>query len=285
MKLKQFTSAVVLLSAFALPAAASVYEGDSDQGYATSSSSTKSSPVKNNSANTSTTPSSISQPSSTANSSSQKSSGLDFGMGLGQFVVTAGLISSSLDSNYSAFTLATSGVERYTAGNDTLQGEVGLGYLLEVNQMFDMGIEFFYDFGENSTTETTTMFGHVKHKVKDVLGVRLLPGVNITEKTRLYLDIGWAYVNQEINIRDVVNNGSGGQATFSKTTKSNHTSAYRYGAGIQTELFENLDARLSYVVMDGGGNVKLKDDTGAFYVKAKPEIQNFAVNLAYNFQL
>lgn len=258
--MKQLSSAVVLLAAFALPAAAST--GYTSDKMAAAGKSGHSSSAANN---------------------GTSGRDVDFGVGLGEFSIGLGLLSSKLDSDFREVSTAggaTGFTEHYSASDTTLTGEASVGYTWNWTDRIDTGLEFYYDFGHIETEQTATNLGYNTHTVNSVLGLRALPGFYVTPMTKVFLDLGWAYIDQEISVKR-----AGNASDYSKTSKSNHTSAYRYGAGVQMDLAKNFSLRAGYAVIDGGDKIKITSTDGTESMSAKPTIHNFAVNALYNFAI
>ncbi len=198
-----------------------------------------------------------------------------------------GLLSTTLDSEFEQ-TISGNTNKSYHNGSSTdLGGEIALGYVWTINRGFDMAFELFYDFNSSevkqSLTEGTNFgllsTGHAKHNINSVWGLRILPGFFVTTNTKIFLDVGYASIDNELSLK------SAGTTGFSKLTDSKDSAAYRYGAGVQTQIYDNFSLRASYVVMDGASALKVKSDNGASSVKATPTIHNFAANLTYHFNI
>ncbi len=197
-----------------------------------------------------------------------------------ELTVSLGLLSAGLDSNFQQYTSASTGEERYSANNTELGGEAAFGYVWTINSGFDMAFELFYDFTSNTAEQTTTTNGNVSNTVSDTYGIRVLPGFYVTSNTKIFLDIGWANMNQDLDISKVIT-----RTGFSEDKKSESSSAYRYGAGVQTMIYDNFSLRASYVVTDGASKVSLTSDDGLYSYSATPTIQTFAVDLSYHFHI
>jgi opacity protein-like surface antigen len=204
-----------------------------------------------------------------------------------EFTIGVGLLSTTLDSEFEQTISGNSNKSYSNASSTDLGGEIFLGYVWTINKGFDMAFELFYDW---NTTETKdglssqnaggfTGTGHAKHKINGVWGVRVLPGFYVTTNTKIFLDVGYANIDNELSLKSL------GTTGFSKQSDSRNAAAYRYGAGVQTMIYENFSLRASYVVMDGASNVRVKSDNGANSVKATPTIHNFAADLTYHFNI
>lgn len=189
-----------------------------------------------------------------------------------------GILSTKLDSQFEQSGSSTN--KSYFNGSESdLEGEIALGYVWTINRGFDMAFELFYDFGGPEVKQTTGFgAGHATHSIDSIWGFRVLPGFYVTTNTKVFLDIGYASIDNELSIKN-----QGGTGGFSKKSKSTDSAAYRYGAGVQTMIYDNFSLRMSYVVMDGASSVKVTNDAGTESLSVEPTVYNFAANLTYHF--
>src|SRR5579872_108440 len=110
--------------------------------------------------------------------------------------LSVAMLSSTLDSAFETTDVPTATTLFQSGTANGMGGEIGLGYLWKINSGFALEFDYYYDFINLSNKITTIGAGFMTHKISDVMGLRVLPMLNITQNTRIYLDIGWAYINQ-----------------------------------------------------------------------------------------
>lgn len=193
-----------------------------------------------------------------------------------EFTLGGGLASDKLDTEFKHTTTAAAKI--FSSASDTeLGGEAFIGYVWQINSGFDMAFEFFYDFMDVTTKEANGTSGHYKNNINNIMGVRALPGFRITNNTKLFLDLGYVNLENEIDIKDA------GASGFTSTTKSTNVSGYRYGAGVQTKIYDNISLRVGYSVMDGFSAVKVSNTAGTESFSATPTLHVFNASVAWHF--
>lgn len=193
-----------------------------------------------------------------------------------EFAITLGGISSTLNSeqNY-VFVPQTSDQGSHSSGTHTvLGGEAAVAYIWNVNNGFDIGFEFYYDFVGGLTVEGSE---HLINTVNLMYGGRVLPGFKITNNTKVYVDLGY-------NLMDTTMDVSNGHTRgYVDTTKDfNNEGAFQYGAGVETMMYKNLGLRLAYTVQQNS-EMKFESDDSARYYTATPTVYNFFFGLSYHF--
>lgn len=158
-----------------------------------------------------------------------------------------------------------------SAENSELGGGIYFGYVWNVNKGFNVGLEGFYDFIDVSVSNSVSLPQPLEDKVEGLGGLRMLPGFKITNNTEIYLEIGMAFVSE--TFKDP-NSGSSEKAT---------SIAFRYGAGTQTMIYDNISLRVYYSVIDQLPEATISaEDYG---VTAQPSMNEFGVGVAYHFQI
>lgn len=192
------------------------------------------------------------------------------------FVFGAALISQTLDSEITQVLGAVK--NHHSASATEFDGELFAGYIWDVNSGFEIGIQAYYDFGGAQTQQAVSPSGSVKHTIDGVYGVSIMPGFKITPNTKIYLDLGGAGVKQTIDDKDVT--GS------SNNSKSKTQIGYRYGAGLETMIYDNVGLGMYYAIIDDVSEAKVSNtDANVGDIKASPTIKNFGITLAYHFNL
>ena len=170
-----------------------------------------------------------------------------------------------------------SGIDVHSTGNDTvLGGEFAAGYVWNVNSGFDIGFEFFYDFVSGleviaPSGESTT--------VDNIWGLRAKPAFRITNNTKIYIDLGYAIIDQTLDISNVV-----GLSGFSATSaESKNQGGFQYGAGIETMIYNTIGIRLAYDVQQSA-ELSLDSDDGIESFTSTPTVYTFFFGATYHFQ-
>lgn len=190
--------------------------------------------------------------------------------------LSGALLSSNLSSDYEH---KTSTGNNYDTGSDTaLGGELALGYFWKINSGFGLEFDFYYDFLglETKQASGTAAGGYVSHTIDNMMGLRVLPMLNITQNTRIYLDLGFGYFDQTLDAK------KSGDTTALKS-KSANSAGFRYGAGISTMLYDNISMSFGYAVIDGGSSVSVKSTDGLVAYSATPTIQLFGTAITWHF--
>lgn len=190
--------------------------------------------------------------------------------------LSGALLSSNLSSDYEHKT--TTGNNYDTASDTALGGELALGYLWKINSGFGLEFDFYYDFLglETKQASGTAAGGYVSHTIDNMMGLRVLPLLNITQNTKIYLDLGFAYFDQTLDAK------KSGDVTALRSTSEN-TYGFRYGAGISTMLYDNISLNVGYAVIDGGSSIKVKNTDDTIAYSATPTIQYFGTAITWHF--
>lgn len=173
-------------------------------------------------------------------------------------------------------------ITRNSGQATTLGGEASAAYVWNVNSGFDIGFEFFYSFTGNNLIVynddgTTTT-------VNNIWGFRGLPAFHITNNTKIYIDLGYAIVDQTFNVA----NAPLLDPSFTTTSvKSSYQGGFQYGAGIETMIYNSIAIRLAYtaqesrsVSLSGNAGTPSADQT----FSSTPTVYSFFFGGAYHFQ-
>ncbi len=159
-----------------------------------------------------------------------------------------------------------------SAENSELGGGLYFGFIWNVNSGFNVGIEGYYDWIDVSVNNWANAGGQsLEDKVQGLGGVRALPSFKITNNTEIYLELGLAIVSD----------------TFSDPntglSEKKNISAFRYGAGTQTMIYDNISLRVYYSVIDQMAESSLTNPD--YKLTAQPSMNEFGVGVAYHFQM
>lgn len=197
-----------------------------------------------------------------------------------EITVGAGGSADLLDSKYNR--RAPGGFGGFTRMYDTATGfgsgaEASLGYVLNINEKYDFGFEAFYNTLRTNSTQNIERDNYYKHSVKDLFGVRFLPGYYFVPNTKLFLDLGFVNVNSTLDISTT-------SSTTYEPSKMRHVSGYRIGGGIEALVFKNLSFRMGYAMMDGFGSTEISAPNANIF-KVTPTIQTYTASFAYHFHV
>lgn len=202
-----------------------------------------------------------------------------------EFSIGAGALSSNLLSQISITDTTTYGTSnndlQWSATGNTITGEFYVGYAYNINKGFDIGIEIFYDLSGPEVEQWVLLPRYVKYSVKDALGVRIVPGFNITPSTRVIAEVGYMYMQTDFSVIDLDPDIA---STFTATSASKNTGMIVYGVGLETMVYENFGFRASYNVAPRMGNidsssnsVTLSTTDGTNTYEASPVLNMFYV--------
>jgi hypothetical protein len=144
---------------------------------------------------------------------------------------------------------------QWSGTGTTITGEFYVGYAYNVNKGFDIGFEVFYDLDGPEVEQYVNQPRYLKYSMKNGLGIRIVPGFNITPSTRVIAEVGYLFLQTEINVIDLTT-----VPTFSTTSVTENKGVVVYGAGLETMLYESFGIRASYNVAPRMGTV---DNTGS----------------------
>lgn len=196
-----------------------------------------------------------------------------------EITFAVGGLSSTLNSEQK-YTDSVSQADIHSAGTHTsLGGEAALGYVWNVNSGFDIGFEMFYDFVNDLQVYASY---DALDTVNNVWGGRVMPAFRITNNTKIFIDLGYALIDQTLDISKV--NPSGTVPGFSSTSvKSNNKGGFQYGAGVETMIYNTIGIRLAYTVQQTA-ELKLSSDDGTQSFKTTPTVYDFFFGGTYHFQ-
>lgn len=186
---------------------------------------------------------------------------------LGATGFNANLVADMTQDLTSTASFAVSGEESQFGGG------LYFGYIWNVNSGFNIGFEGYYDFIDVTVSQSVLGNQPLEEKINGIGGLRALPGFKITNNTQIYLELGWAYVSQEFTNPNPV-----------KSSLKENTSGFRYGAGLQTMIYDNISLRVYYSIIDELAEASLSD-TGIGKLTSTPTLNEFGVGVAYHFKM
>lgn len=197
--------------------------------------------------------------------------------------VGAGALSTTMFSKLT-YSDDTSYDTQVTATATSISGELYFGYAYNINPGFDIGFELFYDLGGPEIESTIATPGYVKNDLSNTIGLRILPGFNITPSTRIYAGVGYAYMDSSIDIADTDTD-----LTFESSSASKKGGSIFYTAGLETMIYTSFGIRAAYSVIDAASaGASLSSLTtysnGAHEkYKAKPAFNTFYLGGVFRF--
>lgn len=210
-------------------------------------------------------------------------SSMTFSAAAHEIAVGAGALSTTMFSRYT-YTDDTAFKTQATTTATSISGEAYIGYAYNFNKGFDVGAEIFYDMGGPEVENTIATPGYVKNSLSSTIGIRILPGFNITPSTRVYAGIGYAYMDTEINIKDTVTD-----LTFDKQSASKKGGSIFYTAGFETMIYTSFGIRAGYSVIDAASAIASVTSTNTYSngahekYKAKPAFNEFYLGGVFRF--
>ena len=198
-----------------------------------------------------------------------------------EITIAAGGLGSTLNVQQSFIdTTPMTGIDIGSSGTDNgLGGEASVAYVWNVNSGFDIGFEFFYDFtGSLSVTAPT---GEVT-TLNNIWGVRGLPAFRITNNTKIYIDLGYAIIDQTIDVSSI-DNGAGPPGFTTTSLQSKNAGGFQYGAGVETMIYNTIGIRLAYTAQQAA-ELSLASDDGVETFNSTPTVYQFFFGASYHFQ-
>jgi hypothetical protein len=139
-----------------------------------------------------------------------------------------------------------------TNKNNEMRNETAVGYEFGFNDDYHLAVEVFgqrnpgehkvnnyaYGVDESSPVDDFEIWGlnDGRADLDWTTGVRLRPGVNITNNTRLFLDGGVVFGDFSMELTDSANTVGAAQMGADDMTQSSLLRGIRYGAGIEHQL-------------------------------------------------
>lgn len=160
-----------------------------------------------------------------------------------------------------------------SAEDSQLGGGIYFGYVWNVNSGFNINIEGYYDFINVTVDQSVLSLQPLTHEINGIGGLRVLPAFKITNNTEIFIELGWAYISQTFTDPNPL-----------KSSIKENTSGFRYGAGVDTMIYENISLRVFYSVIDQIAEQSLNHDEDG-KLTAQPNFNEFGVGVAYHFQL
>jgi opacity protein-like surface antigen len=159
-----------------------------------------------------------------------------------------------------------------SAENSELGGGLYFGFIWNVNSGFNVGIEGYYDFIDVTVSNWAGFSSQsLEDNVTGLGGIRMLPSFKITNNTEIYLELGLAIV------MDTFTDPNSG------LSEEKNISAFRYGAGTQTMIYDNISLRVYYSVIDQMAESSISTEN--YKLTAQPSMNEFGVGVAYHFQM
>lgn len=155
---------------------------------------------------------------------------------------------------------------------NTITGEVYGGYAYNVNKGFDIGLEVFYDFKGPTINQYNGTNSYVSFATSNIIGVRLVPGFNITKSSRVFFDVGYLWIESTVNTTQLSDAADFTSSNSTNTIK--RQGAIQYGAGFETMFYSNFGLRAMYSVTpsfnpnaNNGTSVTSTDGTQTYSIK------------------
>lgn len=173
----------------------------------------------------------------------------------------------------------------YDANATTVTGEIYLGYAYNVNRGFDIAAEVFYDFASPKLQQYVGFSSFVQTDYTNLIGVRVLPGFNITPSTRFFVDVAYLFLEGKLDTSHLVD---ASDFVNTNTTTNKWAGAIQYGAGFETMIYESFGLRASYTVTPSvkssashGTSVTSKD--GTITLSSEPTFYAFYLGGIFRF--
>jgi opacity protein-like surface antigen len=164
-----------------------------------------------------------------------------------------------------------------TANSTSISGEFYFGYAYNINKGFDIGVEIFYDMGGPEIETMVVTPGYVKNALSNTIGLRVLPGFNITPSTRVYAGVGYGYMETSISVQDTET-----VLFFQTLSATKKGGALFYTAGLETMIYTSLGIRAGYSVMNASQAIASVSSMNPYpgtavyeKYKAKPSFSTF----------
>lgn len=192
----------------------------------------------------------------------------------GEIIIGIDGFNGSLTSNFTQKN-GEFGFDPFAASSENFQLGVGVygGYIWNINSGFNMNFEGYYDWISVTVTQSVIDAKPLTQELQGLGGLRVLPAFKITNNTELFLELGWAYMNFTFSDPNPIS-----------VSQKQWISGFRYGAGVQTMLFQNISLRVFYSMIDQLAETSLTHDVDGT-VTATPNFNEFGVGIAYHFQL
>lgn len=153
-------------------------------------------------------------------------------------------------------------------------GGLFLGYGQYINDALYLGGEVMGDYSDaNSNVTTTTPFvtATSQIRVRGSWGVAVLPGVRLSDSTLAYVRLGYNWAN--IRAHNAATILGVGAVTINKT---NSSSGFNFGVGIETLVYEDWSVRAEYTYTN------YNSFTSAIGTKYNPSDNQFMLSAIYH---
>jgi hypothetical protein len=202
-----------------------------------------------------------------------------------EFSFGVGALSTTMFSQISYVDTATFGTTNndieWSANGSQITGEFYVGYAYNINKGFDIGVEIWYDLDGPEVEQFVVEPRYIKHSMQNAIGVRVVPGFNITPSTRIIGEVGYMYTQMELSVVDL-DPTLASQFSSSSTTKNK--GFITYGVGLETMVYQNFGFRASYNVLPPQSNsdsstnsVSITSTDGTVTYSATPVVNFFYV--------
>jgi hypothetical protein len=169
-----------------------------------------------------------------------------------------------------------------TTGTD-IAGEAYIGYAYNINKGFDIAAEFFYDFSGPKIDQYVDTQSYIINNSSSTYGIRVLPGFNITPSARLFVDVGYTFMQTTVDVTHLSNASDFVNTTTTATTNKRH-GAINYGAGMEMMFYKSVGLRASYTVTPASSNSATKTShDGTLSYQAKPSFYAFYLGGIFRF--
>jgi outer membrane immunogenic protein len=178
-------------------------------------------------------------------------------------------------------------------------GGLFLGYGRYLTDMFYLGGELLgtYSGAESSynifasntdtTGEVDTFSGNTKFEVNGMWGLALLPGIRLNDTSLGYVRLGYSWVSVKGKFNGTRNETPAGGALVSQTfstSKSNTSSGFNFGLGIETLLWDNWSVRTEYThYYYNSFSSNIANSITTSTTKFNPSDNQFMLGINYHF--
>lgn len=174
---------------------------------------------------------------------------------------------------------------QWSATGNTITGELYAGYTYNFKEKFNIGAEVFYIFGGPEVEQWVLIDRYITHSLKNAIGIRIVPGFNITPSTRAIAEVGYLLMKQDISVKDLDPTFA---TEFPSSSESETTGMLVYGIGLETMFYSSVGLRASFYFAPEMGSTDVSistnpgTSTGLTYT-ANPVFNFFYLGGIYRF--
>lgn len=163
-------------------------------------------------------------------------------------------------------------IEQLKGNQSGILGNVAVGYSYELPHSFNIAANAFFNFGYSNAGfyQYVDSDWQIQNKVKNIGGISIEPGYNITEKSLGFLKLGWAMARTNSYVTNQMVPGS-----YSGTAHG-----FLYGLGLKQLITDHVYVGIEvYQVAFSATSDTIGTDT----VTMKPSFTFAGVNVGYKF--